>query len=356
MRVAARARMTEPGGDGLTYILPIKCAVPHAADELAAYLRWLAERAEVIVVDGSPSAVFAAHAAAWREAIHIGLRHAVPAADLMTPMGKVGGVLTGLRLASHERIIIADDDVRYDDRALARVAAALEDADVIRPQNYFDPLPWHACWDTGRMLLNRLTGGDWPGTIGVRRSVLRATGGYAGDAMFENLELVRTVIAAGGHETALLGVYVLRRPSTTRHFWGQRVRQAYDEFARPGRLVMQLALLPVATALAATGRWGMLAAGVVAVTLAAEMGRRRAGGRHVFPPRASLLAPAWVAERAVCSWLALGARIVLHGIPYRGTVLRHAATPMRVLRARHAAARELAPSDRRPGIRRHQSA
>jgi len=84
--------------------------------------------------------------------------------------------------------------------------------------------------------------------------------------------------------------------------------------------------------------------------------RRRAGGRHVFPPRASLLAPAWVAERAVCSWLALGARIVLHGIPYRGTVLRHAATPMRVLRARHAAARELAPSDRRPGIRRHQSA
>ncbi|MGH7632638.1 MAG: glycosyltransferase, partial [Gemmatimonadaceae bacterium] len=318
--------MAEPSGEGLTYILPIRSVVPHAGDELTAYLRWLAERAEVIVVDGSPPAVFDAHAAAWREAIYNGLRHAMPAADLVTPMGKVGSVLTGLCLASHERVIIADDDVRYDDRGLVHVATSLDRADVVRPQNYFDPLPWHACWDTGRMLLNRLTGGDWPGTVGVRHSVLRATGGYDGDAMFENLELVRTVVAAGGRETALLGVYVLRRPSTTRHFWSQRVRQAYDEFARPGRLVIQLAVLPAVAVLAATGRWGILAAAVVAVVAAAETGRWRVGGRTVFPLRASLLAPAWVAERAVCSWLALGARIFLNGIPYRGTVLRHAAT------------------------------
>ena len=40
------------------------------------------------------------------------------------------------------------------------------------------------------------------------------------------------------------------------------------------------------------------------------------------------------------SWLALGARLFLGGVPYRGRVLRHAATPMRVLRARYAAVRE----------------
>lgn len=348
--------MANPSGDGLTYILPIKSAVPQTSAELTAYLRRLTGRAETIVVDGSPPGVFAAHAAAWREAIQKGLRHVAPADDLVTSMGKVGGVVTGVHLASHERVIIADDDVRYDDQALARVAHALDAAEVVRPQNYFDPLPWHACWDTGRMLLNRLTGGDWPGTLGVRRSVLRATGGYDGGALFENLELVRTVVAAGGREETPLDMYVLRRPSTTRHFWSQRVRQAYDELARPGRLAIQLAVLPAVVALAATGRWGTLAAGVVAVALAAEAGRWRGGGRRVFPVRASLLAPVWVAERAVCSWLALGARICLGGIPYRGTLLRHAATPMRVLLARHAAAREMAPSaGQRYGPRRRSA-
>lgn len=340
MQVAAIPRMARPSGEGLTYILPIKSALPHGGEEVTTYLRWLTTRAETIVVDGSPPDVFAAHAAAWREGIHNGLRHVAPAADLVTSMGKVGGVLTGVRLASHERIIIADDDIRYDDQTLARVASAIDGVEVVRPQNYFDPLPWYACWDTGRILLNRLTGGDWPGTLGVRRSVLCTTGGYDGRALFENLELVRTVVAAGGRDATLLDVCVLRRPSTTRHFWSQRVRQAYDELARPGRLAIQLAVLPAVAALAATGLWGILGACVVAVALAAEAGRWRAGGRRVFPVRASLLAPAWVAERAVCSWLALGARICLGGVPYRGTVLRHAATPMRVLRARHAAARE----------------
>jgi hypothetical protein len=132
-------------------------------------------------------------------------------------------------------------------------------------------------------------------------------------------------------------VFVLRRPSTTPHFWSQRVRQAYDEFARPGRLVCQLAVLPVVATLIAKGRWRPLAAGVAAAVLGAEAGRRRAGGRRVFPAHTALAAPLWLAERSVCVWLAVGARVVLGGVPYRGRILRHAATPLRVLRARHKA-------------------
>ena len=317
------------GGD-LTYILPIKATTASTHEDLPQYLQWVAERAETIVVDGSPPEVFATHAAAWGD----GVRHVRPAADLVTPMGKVGGVLTGVRLASHERVIIADDDVRYDERSLAQVADALRTADVVRPQNYFAPLPWHACWDTARILLNRMTGGDWPGTLGVRRSAL--TNGYDGSVMFENLELIRTVVAAGGRDSVLLDAFVLRRPSTTRHFWSQRVRQAYDELARPGRLALQLAVLPIVIALAATGAWSALIAGATGVIVMAELGRRRAGGARVFPAAASFLAPVWLIERAVCVWLAVGARVALGGIPYRGMVLRHAATPMRVLRVRHA--------------------
>lgn len=319
----------------VTYILPIRSATPMDG-ELVAYLRRLAGQAETIVVDGSHHGVFAAHRSLLAEAIAAGLRHVPPAPELATEMGKVGGVLTGLRLATHERVVVADDDVRYDGGTLAAVAAALETADVVRPQNYFEPLPWHACWDTGRTLVNRATGGDWPGTIGVRRSALVATGGYDGRAMFENLELVRTIVAAGGREAVLFDVFVARRPSTVRHFWSQRVRQAYDEFARPGRLAVQLSLLPIGVVLAVTGRWWALAAGGAIAVAIAEAGRWRGGARRVFPVRTSLFAPLWLAERAVASWLAVVARAILGGVPYRGRVLRHAATPMRVLRARHA--------------------
>jgi hypothetical protein len=316
----------------ISYVLPIRSARSQAEGELTPYLRRLARHAELIVVDGSESDVFAAHAAAWGDVV----RHVAPAPDLATPMGKVGGVLTGLRLASHERVVIADDDVRYDEPTLRRVAGALDDAHVVRPQNWFEPLPWHARWDSGRMLLNRIAGGDWPGTLAVRRSILRATGGYDGRAMFENLELVRTVLAAGGREVVLLDAYVARRPSTTAHFWSQRVRQAYDELARPGRLAWQLALLPAAIGLVIVfGPAALAVAAVVAIALA-EVGRRRAGGRAYFPFSAALMAPAWIAERALCSWLAVGARVVLGGVPYRGTVLHHAATPLRVLRSRFA--------------------
>ena len=317
-----------------TYVLPLRSEQSVAETELTPYLAWLAARAVTIVVDGSPTPVFDAHALAWGHMV----RHVAPAPDLATPMGKVGGVLTGVRLASHDCLIIADDDVRYDDSSLGGVIGALQSADVVRPQNYFSPLPWHACWDTGRSLLNRLHGGDWPGTLGIRRSVLLRTGGYDGSAMFENLELVRTIVAAGGREMAPLDVFVARRPSSTGHFLSQRVRQAYDELARPGRLAWQLAVLPVTAASIVVAGWPALGAVAVGVALLAEAGRQRAGGARYFPVRASLLAPAWLAERAVCSWLALGSRVLFGGVRYRGTVLRHAATPLRVLRERHAAA------------------
>lgn len=290
---------------------------------------------EVLVIDGSPPAVFAVHAAKWDSFT----LHMPPDPAIHTLNGKVQGVLTGLRHAKCEKLVIADDDVRYDEGALKRIAALLEAAHVVRPQNYFEPLPWHTLWDTGRTLLNRMTGGDWPGTLGVRRSVLQATGGYDGNVLFENLELIRTVRAVGGVEVVPLGLFVQRRPPNSRHFWSQRVRQAYDELARPWRFAVLLSLLPLTLLLVLLRHWAALAVGVLAVIGLAEIGRRRGGGRKVFPAIASLLAPAWLAERAVCIWFALAARLFTKGIPYHGSVITRAATPLKELRQRHRKAR-----------------
>ncbi|HWC11721.1 MAG TPA: hypothetical protein VG455_10905, partial [Acidimicrobiales bacterium] len=89
----------------------------------------------------------------------------------------------------------------------------------------------------------------------------------------------------------------------------------------------------------ATRRWGTLAAVAGLSVALAEGGRRRAGGVAVFPASCSAYAPLWVAERAVCVWLALASRLAWGGIRYRGRVLPLAATPTRELRRRVAAVR-----------------
>jgi glycosyltransferase involved in cell wall biosynthesis len=312
----------------LSYILPIAAGRPQAR-ALTGYLRRLARLVdEVIVVDGSPDEVFAAHAAAWGGFA----RHLRPA--LRTRNGKVGNVVTGVAAARNEAVVIADDDIRYRRAELALMAAALAEAEVVRPQNRFAPLPWHARWDSGRILLNRLAGGDWPATLGLRRSVFVACGGYRGDVLFENLELVRTIRAAGGRERLALNLVVTRRPPSARYFLSQRIRQAYDEWARPARFAAQLALGPLAVAATLAG--GLPALGVLAAAGigAAEAGRRKGGGRRAFPATSALWAPAWLAERAVTSWIALFSGLALGGAHYRDGRLPTAATPMRDLRRR----------------------
>jgi hypothetical protein len=95
-----------------------------------------------------------------------------------------------------------------------------------------------------------------------------------------------------------------------------------------------LAVLPLFYSLYRAGGWGAVGAACALPIICAEIGRRRAGGSRVFPFVASLLAPVWVLERAVCAWLAVVARVVLGGVPYRGRIMRHAATPMKALTAR----------------------
>jgi hypothetical protein len=119
------------------------------------------------------------------------------------------------------------------------------------------------------------------------------------------------------------------------------VRQAYDEFARPWRLALWLSLLPLFVLAAAAGGAPALGSALALFIAPAEIGRRLGGGTRVFPPAAAVAAPLWICERAMTAWLAVGARAMLGGVPYRGRILRTAATPMRELRRRHAAAAAL---------------
>ncbi|MEQ7739868.1 glycosyltransferase, partial [Escherichia coli] len=102
---------------------------------------------DVTVVDGSDPDIFARH----RQQFPPQVRHIRPEPEAAGSgthgNGKVAGILTGVRAAKAELLVLADDDVRYTRESLAAVVGHLCSADVVRPQNYFDPLPWHAWWD-----------------------------------------------------------------------------------------------------------------------------------------------------------------------------------------------------------------
>src|SRR3954469_17465827 len=83
-----------------SYILPIKTNTTDNTENLPEYLRFLDQRVELIVVDGSPDDIFDKH---HSEGAGIHLR---PDPQLKTVNGKVWGVLTGIRCSNHERIII----------------------------------------------------------------------------------------------------------------------------------------------------------------------------------------------------------------------------------------------------------
>jgi hypothetical protein len=314
-----------------SYVLPLRMTDGGGRAELTGYLRTLAEWCgDVIVVDGSPPNVFAGNRQAWAALV----RHVTPDPGHDALMGKVPGVLTGVDLARHEPIIIADDDVRYDRAGLERILDLLERHDLVRPQNFFSALPWHARWDTARTLLNRGMGADFPGTLGVRRSTLRAVGGYDGNVLFENLELIRTIEAAGGSVATPLDLFVARLPPDAGHFWGQRTRQAYDDFAIPARMAVWLGVVPALIAsLAGREPRAPLLGAALAVALA-EGGRCRGSGRRVFPASSALLAPVWVLERGVCAWLAVLQRLRFGGVRYGDSVIPLAAHSTRDLRQR----------------------
>jgi len=326
--------MAERLTERAVYILPLRWQHPDRG-ELTQYLVRLSSWIDVVVVDGSPAPVFAQHHDAWAGMV----THVAPRPVRPDENGKAVGVVEGLRASRAPLVVIADDDVRYDRAGLERVLRLLEHADVVRPQNHFTALPWHARWDTARSLINRATAGDFPGTLGLRRAALDR--GYDTRVLFENLELLRTVRAGGGLEVRADDLFVGRRPPSADRFLSQRVRQAYDSQAQPVRLALELALLPLVVWAARRPR--RAAALALATVLLAHRGRASAGGRAVFPASGVLLAPAWVLERAVCAWVALAVRMA-GGVAYSGSRLPRAAHSERWIRAARDRLSPLEPS------------
>jgi len=309
-----------------TYLLPIRRTSfsPAEATELIDYFRMLHEAGcEVLVVDGSPPEIFARNAAAWDSLS----RHEPVDRRFGYLNDKVNGIHTGVERAACEKIILADDDIRYTASSLAQTLALLEQVEVVRPQNFLSPLPWWARMEAARMLINRATlrTADYPGTCAFRRSEMLAAGHYDGDVLFDNEEIIRHFARRGLTINYALNLFVRKRPPVFRKWLEQRPRQAYEDFSLRAKTALFFSLAPLGLIAFLMGGLsggaiylGVLAIASISIALA---GRRRGRAAEFFSRWLCFWAPLWLLERAFSTYWALYWLVRRGGYPFGDKLL-----------------------------------
>ena len=309
-----------------TYLLPIRRSAFNEAEaqDFVGYFRTLSDvGCEVMAVDGSPDDVFAQHRALWVDVC----RHERVDKRFGYMNDKVNGIHTGVEIASCEKIVLADDDIRYTTADIEKMISLLEEFEMVRPQNFLSPLPWWARMESARMLINRATlgTGDYPGTCAFRRSTMLRVGHYDGDVLFDNEEIVRHFARFGASINYAIDFFVQKRPPTLRKWKEQRPRQAYEDFGLRAKTALFLAI-PIVLLLSAlaAGLFGfvlcLLLISIFAIALACAGSARGEAGEFI-PPWTCLYAPLWVFERSFSTYWAVYWYLRHGGYPFGDKLL-----------------------------------
>jgi hypothetical protein len=278
---------------------------------------------EVLVIDGSPPLVFEQHGEKWRSLV----RHEPVDRSFGYLNDKVNGIHTGVNLATTEKIILADDDIRYSAGEIGEVCDLLDNFEVVRPQNFLSPLPWWARMEAARMLINRATlrTGDYPGTCAFRSETMLRVGHYDGDVLFDNEEIIRHFARAGATISYAIDLFVRKRPPTLRKWIEQRPRQAYEDFGLRSKTALFLSVPILAGWIGfALGLKSLLLyfadIFVIAFALAAA-GRVRGAAARYFPLPVCFFAPLWIMERTASTYWALYWHFAHGGYPFGDKIL-----------------------------------
>jgi DNA-binding MarR family transcriptional regulator len=302
-----RMRHRSPQDRRCAYLVVIERGREPAEDlrDLAYYLSTLSVAGcEVIVVDGSPSSIFERN----RNVLRWVARHVAARPRHRNFTGGIDCVRTAIDVSNCDKIIVADENVRYHADAIESVCDLLDLHEVVEPQDYFEPLPWWSGIEAGRMLVHRGVEPlpDHGATFGIRKSSVRGLRGV--DIAWSNGEdAVRRLASQGAEVFFACDVFVRRLPPPLDHWLRDRPRQADGDFALPVKTAFFFALLPVAILLATFGGIKLAGgyAGAIACASMILAVRGRGGASSFFPLRACLCAPLWVFERSVSVYWAL---------------------------------------------------
>lgn len=312
-----------------TYLVVMDADAPADLTDLSRHLSMLGlSGAEVVVVDGS--AQFEEHARTLRWVS----RHLPAEPRHLDRNGSIDAIRAAVEIASCERVVVAGPQVRHTAESLEQLCSLLDRYEVVGAQEYFDPMPWWCGVETGMMLLARGldTLADHGDTYGFRKSAVRELPSVEGTAVAEEKPL-RRLVSQGAEVFAASELFVRRLPTPLNRWLRQRGSQAGADFTMMTRTVPWLALLPLAILLGLIGGWPLAGYTAAAFALASLViaFRGRLGAASVFPLRACLFAPLWVAERSITVYWALLSRLRAARIEVRPAASARAASEEKVV-------------------------
>ena len=308
-----------------TYICPVRFTSidDNEINEYHKYWQFLENLGcEVVVVDGSPPEVFEALKKKCTSCRLIRVNKSYGFLN-----GKVNAVYTGVSAGSCEKIILADDDIRFTASDIDRMKRELKFYDLIKPQNYFDPNPLWTQVDSARMLMNRslFSEGDFPGCFGFLKSAFQSAGFFDGDVLFDNEELVKHFANRNMRVLYARDFFILRRPPTPAKWLEQRPRQAYEDFVMKKRSLFFFSMIPLQVLLAVLQRrkfGGLLLLGVSSVAVALALLGRRGGAGKQSSVASAFFAPLWLLERSISIYVALYWRLARGGYPFGDVIIK----------------------------------
>jgi hypothetical protein len=212
----------------------------------------------------------------------------------------VDPVRAALDIASCEKVIVADAQVRYAHDALDHLCALLDLHEVVEPQDYFEPLPWWGGLEAGRLLLRRGIGPRTEDavTFGFRKRTVRGLRSI--DSSIVTDHPVRRLESLGAEVFCAMEIFVRRIPPTLDRWLRDRPRQ-FDQPAiffgvLPLALILSLLIDP---------RVAVLYLGLLGFCALALAIRGRIGAASFFPLRVCFYAPVWLLERSISVYWAL---------------------------------------------------
>jgi hypothetical protein len=297
-------RHRNPPDRRCTYLVVIE--QPGDLRELANYLSTLSlADCDVVVLDGSAQPKFEEN----RRVLRWVSRHVPVRPQHRSITGAIDPVRAALALASCEKVIVAGEQVRYDECALDTLCRLLDAHEVVEPQDYPDPLPWWSGIDAGRILIHRglAPDPDHGLTFGFRRTAIRGLRTVDNPLVDPSESAVRRLALTGAEVFSASELFVRRVPPALDSWIRERPRQADDDFVMPVKSALFFALIPMAMLLMAFAGFRAMAgyAGAIAFASMAIAVRGRIGASTVFPLKTCLFAPLWVLERSVSVYWAL---------------------------------------------------
>jgi hypothetical protein len=241
-------------------------------------------------------------------------------------------IKSGLKVATGEVIILADDDVELSIESIREIADKIEPNTIMRPMVALNPATLMNYIDQSSIFVVNTTCRDrqfW-GILGFHSSMKLHALEAPEDTLFDELSLFRALSPSFVQsEYRTYVVIPCRLDRTVEKFLEQRVRYAYENLAYPLRTVAFATIIPILWASAYGFSFGVAAmfAGVgVAVSIAiALLGWLEYGEPAGLPMTPCFVAPIWVLCQAIFVWPAIFMVSFRRGVLFSGAKLYRAA-------------------------------